>query len=112
MEEERKKKEVNRYVCTNCLRTFLDEVREVGRFCWECGEGLVLIPFHRPEDDEGEDETGSNADTVELHFEPCIRCHNPAGRNETGMCLWCQMGLPNECFFKTFTVKEQKDEGE
>jgi hypothetical protein len=33
-----------RYVCPNCLRTFLDYVYDENRFCWKCGEGLEVIP--------------------------------------------------------------------
>ena len=33
-----------RYVCPHCLRTFVDEVYIDDGFCWECGEGLKVIP--------------------------------------------------------------------
>lgn len=35
---------VFRYVCPNCLHTFLDKSRQQDKFCWECGEGLIVIP--------------------------------------------------------------------
>lgn len=33
-----------RYVCPNCLRTFLDKARQEDKYCWKCGEGLIVIP--------------------------------------------------------------------
>ncbi len=33
-----------RYVCSHCLRTFLDEEYDEEKFCWKCGEGLEVIP--------------------------------------------------------------------
>jgi DNA-directed RNA polymerase subunit RPC12/RpoP len=40
MEEER----YYRYVCPNCLRTFIDNKRDEELFCWKCGEKLKVIP--------------------------------------------------------------------
>jgi rRNA maturation endonuclease Nob1 len=33
-----------RYVCPNCLRTFLSEEYTEEWFCWRCGQGLEVIP--------------------------------------------------------------------
>jgi len=33
-----------RYVCPNCLRTFLDTKYYEDGFCWKCGQGLEVIP--------------------------------------------------------------------
>lgn len=32
-----------RYVCPNCLRTFLDKRKQDNMFCWNCGEEMVRI---------------------------------------------------------------------
>lgn len=34
---------MNRYVCPNCLRTFLSEEKLDDPFCWKCGQGLYVI---------------------------------------------------------------------
>lgn len=33
-----------RYVCPNCLRTFTDSTFDADRFCFECGQRLVIVP--------------------------------------------------------------------
>jgi len=32
-----------RYVCPNCLKTFLEEKRHLDWFCWKCGERVLPI---------------------------------------------------------------------
>lgn len=34
---------IYRYVCPNCLRTFLSEVLD-DPFCWKCGQALEQVP--------------------------------------------------------------------
>lgn len=43
MEEKRAQELSVRYVCPNCLRTFLDNVVDPNRFCWKCGQQLKAI---------------------------------------------------------------------
>ncbi len=33
-----------RYVCPNCLCTFLDKAKHDDYFCWKCGQDLIRIP--------------------------------------------------------------------
>lgn len=33
---------IYRYVCPNCLRTFLDNIKEK-KFCWKCGQDMECI---------------------------------------------------------------------
>lgn len=43
-----------RYVCPNCLRTFLDGELQINATCWKCKHSLVIFegnPFWCPEDD-------------------------------------------------------------
>ena len=35
---------VYRYVCKNCLRTFLKAGFDNNLFCWKCGQDLKIIP--------------------------------------------------------------------
>jgi rRNA maturation endonuclease Nob1 len=35
---------IYRYVCPNCLHTFLEKGKHDDHFCWNCGQGLVRIP--------------------------------------------------------------------
>lgn len=35
---------IYRYICPNCLRTFLDEKGEKDRLCYNCGDILIVIP--------------------------------------------------------------------
>jgi len=35
---------IYRYVCPHCLRTFVDSEYSEDQFCWECGQGLQVIP--------------------------------------------------------------------
>ena len=32
-----------RYVCPNCLHTFLEEGRRTDLFCWKCGQHIIPI---------------------------------------------------------------------
>lgn len=41
-----------RYVCPHCLRTFLSNEYDEDLFCWECGEGLIVIPKREEKEDE------------------------------------------------------------
>lgn len=53
MEEERTKEEMKfRYVCPHCLRTFLDDKAEEDRFCWKCGEKLIVVGNYEGKDIE------------------------------------------------------------
>lgn len=36
-----------RYVCPNCLRTFIDKIFNESLFCWKCGQSLVVIPSEK-----------------------------------------------------------------
>jgi hypothetical protein len=35
---------IYRYCCPNCLRTFLDNIKDDERFCWKCGQKLTYVP--------------------------------------------------------------------
>ena len=41
-----------RYVCPNCLRTFVQEKKEDGLFCWKCGQELVRVPNNNREQEK------------------------------------------------------------
>jgi len=37
-------KDIYRYICPRCLRTFLSDEYEIDWFCWKCGELLEVFP--------------------------------------------------------------------
>ncbi len=45
-------KQQYRYVCPHCLRTFLDTKYSEEEFCWQCGQGLAVVPKMSQEKDD------------------------------------------------------------
>lgn len=43
---------MHRYVCSHCLRTFIDEEYSEEYFCWKCGQKLEVIPKEFTSSDE------------------------------------------------------------